>query len=510
MSSIRRAERHNNGFFMNQLLLLAMCRVAEPIAITSILPYAWSMVKDFQMSTDQNASIYAGILVGAYSFSEAITSVFWGTLSDHVGRRPLVISGCFGNIVSLMVVGLAPNFWVALVGRILGGALNGNIAVIQTMVCELVKDPNSEPQAYAVMPFFWSVGTIIGPAIGGILVKPAEGFPSFFSPNGPFSKFPYLLPNLVCSTLLCVSIFCVWLFLHETHPDMQQQSIPGHETSARQPLLGSNRTSSCSLDPQLERMAGFDQNENAHDKVQSKSKISMSKLGSSTNNVFTQEVIMLVAALGIFTFHSMAYDHLLPIFLQDSKTEASVGSHSLFNIPSGLGLTTQTVGLVMASDSILALVIQSTIFPVLARHYGVWTLFTWVTSLHPAAYVIVPFLVFLPTYLLFAGIYTCLIIRNILSIVAYPVLLILIKQATPSESAAGRINGLAASAGAISRTIAPPLSGFVYSAGAGIGFTGLAWWGTAGVAVIGSVQLWFSRQGVTQANRLPKRGAIQS
>jgi predicted MFS family arabinose efflux permease len=40
---------------------------------------------------------------------------------------------------SLLLVGLAPNFWVALAGRIIGGALNGNIGVIQTMLVLLVR-----------------------------------------------------------------------------------------------------------------------------------------------------------------------------------------------------------------------------------------------------------------------------------------------------------------------------------------------------------------------------------
>lgn len=52
--------------------------------------------------------------------------------------------GCFGTISSLLVVGLSSSFWVAFAGRILGGILNGNIGVIQTMVGELVKNPNHE------------------------------------------------------------------------------------------------------------------------------------------------------------------------------------------------------------------------------------------------------------------------------------------------------------------------------------------------------------------------------
>lgn len=101
------------------------------------------MVKDFHMD-DANASLYAGILISAFSLAEALTGMFWGGLSDRVGRKPVLLSGCAGTMLSLLLVGLAPNFWVALAGRALGGALNGNIGVIQTMVGELVKRPEHE------------------------------------------------------------------------------------------------------------------------------------------------------------------------------------------------------------------------------------------------------------------------------------------------------------------------------------------------------------------------------
>ena len=52
--------------------------------------------------------------------------------------------GCCGTISSLLVVGFSSSFWIALAGRILGGILNGNIGVIQTMVGELVKNPEHE------------------------------------------------------------------------------------------------------------------------------------------------------------------------------------------------------------------------------------------------------------------------------------------------------------------------------------------------------------------------------
>lgn len=206
---------------------------------------------------------------------------------------------------------------------------------------------------------------------------------------------------------------------------------------------------------------------------------------------FTWRVSMLILALAIFTYHSMTYDHLFPIFLQDKNTRNTPVLKSNFSIPGGVGLSTRIVGLIMSTDGVIALFIQTLIFPALAQWLGVWKLFVIVTLLHPITYFMVPFLVFIPRQSLFIAIYTCLAVRNILSIIAFPVLLILIKQASPSDSVLGRINGLAASSGAAARTIAPLVSGFLYSAGTEIGFTGLAWWASALVAVIGAVQMWF-------------------
>ena len=122
----------------------ALVRVAEPIALTSILPYAWKLVSNFHVGSEANAPFFAGVLISAFSLAEACSGMYWGGVSDRVGRKPVVILGCLGTMSSLLLVGLAPNFWVALAGRIIGGALNGNIGVIQTMVGELVKRPEHE------------------------------------------------------------------------------------------------------------------------------------------------------------------------------------------------------------------------------------------------------------------------------------------------------------------------------------------------------------------------------
>lgn len=75
------------------------------------------------------------------------------------------------------------------------------------------------------MPFVWSVGTIIGPCIGGTFADPHETWPDVFPKGSLFDIFPYLLPNLICAALLLVSIILGYILLEETHPAMDQRVI---------------------------------------------------------------------------------------------------------------------------------------------------------------------------------------------------------------------------------------------------------------------------------------------
>ena len=345
------------------------------------------------------------------------------------------------------------------------------------------------------MPFVWSIGTIIGPAIGGTFARPAISMPSVFSSTGVFAHFPYLLPNLICAAILLISILFGYFFLIETHPDMQAWSTQEEldHTTAETPLMTAGATADYGVDLRSDTYGTFntvDIHEAKQWKVNADGTSYPASISSKdTPKYFTRKVAMIVVALGIFTYHSMTYDHLLPIFLQDDRISTRSVPRLPFSIPGGLGRAIRSVGIIMSINGLIALFIQAILFPLFASWLGVWRTFVMVTVLHPIAYFIVPYLAFLPANLLYPGIYVCLAIRNFLSILAYPVLLILLKEAAPSPSVLGKVNGLAASAGAACRTISPPIAGYLYGEGTKIGFTGLAWWGSGIVAVAGAFQI---------------------
>lgn len=355
-------------------------------------------------------------------------------------------------------------------------------------------------RAYSVMPFVWSIGTIIGPAIGGTFADPSSSFPDIFPEDGLFGRFPYLLPNLICAGLLMISIILGYFLLEETHPDMQPRvSLPDSTyVSDETPLIATaDAIKKPAVDLRADTYGTFEGSDDTAWRNQDHMK---PKRGSNPKpQIWTKQVLALIVALGLFTYHSMTYDHLLPIFLEDdrlpsilslssSSTPSLLSFPNPFSSPGGLGLSIHAVGLIMSVNGIIALLVQAIVFPFAATCLGIHRLFLLVTILHPLAYVIMPFLLYLPPGLLYPGIYFCLTVRNLLGILAYPVLLILLKEATPSPCVLGRINGLAASAGAACRTVAPPVAGYLYTLGRSMGCTGLAWWGSALVAAIGVVQ----------------------
>lgn len=114
---------------MTDLLDIAICRFSEPIAFNSILAYTYVMVKDLNGGENPDTAFYAGLLVSAYAVAEALTAIGWGTLSDRYGRKPVVLFGLGGVAISSLIFGLAKTYWVALLARFVGGALNGNVSV---------------------------------------------------------------------------------------------------------------------------------------------------------------------------------------------------------------------------------------------------------------------------------------------------------------------------------------------------------------------------------------------
>jgi MFS family permease len=196
----------------------------------SIFPYAYFMIESFHITSDANRiALFAGLVTSVFAAAECVGGGFWGNLSDRIGRKPVLLSGLAGTGISMIIFGFSPNLAVALFARALGGALNGNIGVLQTTVNEIVKVKAHQARAFAVMPTVWCLGAFIGSGLGGALADPVRNFPSTFQQGTIFEKFPYLLTNLVCTAVVVFCLITGFLFMEETHEEKKKRRDIGLE-----------------------------------------------------------------------------------------------------------------------------------------------------------------------------------------------------------------------------------------------------------------------------------------
>ena len=179
----------------------------------------------------------------------------------------------------------------------------------------------------------------------------------------------------------------------------------------------------------------------------------------------------------------------MPVFLSTPK---STEQRSLpFKFTGGFGLSTKTIGFMLAVQGIYSMIAQLWLFPYVVKRFGTLTTFRFVISIWPLLYLAVPYTVLLPRWLQTPGIYFCLITKITFHVLAFPSNAILLTNSAPSLLVLGAINGIAASTASLSRGFGPTVTGLVHTAGLRAGFNGIGWWVNGCICLIGAVEsLW--------------------
>ncbi|RAH79033.1 MFS general substrate transporter [Aspergillus japonicus CBS 114.51] len=480
----------------------------------SIFPYVYQMVESFHVTdNDRKIALYAGMITSSFTFAEFSAGMFWGRMSDRIGRKPVLVMGLIGTAISMIVFGFAPNLATAMVARALGGLLNGNIGVLQTTVAEIVTVKEHQPRAYSIMPFVWCLGSIIGPAMGGALAQPCDNYPWLFQRGTIFDSFPFLLPNLVCVVVLSSGIIVGLLFLEETHPEKRNRRDPGLELGNW--LVNKFKGSRVNLAEELDvkaETAGDDYF--VYDDVpppEYRSAESSPRLGPmkesddlSTDDdiegqmkgqkpkAFTKQVIFNIIAYGILAYHSVSFDQLMPVIL---STPTSTDAASLpLKFTGGLGLATKKIGFMLAVQGVYSMIAQLWLFPFVVRRFGTLRVFRFVLLVWPPLYFMVPYLILLPEKLQLAAAYLALISKITLHVIAFPATAILLANAAPSSKVLGSINGAAASTASLSRAFGPTITGLLHSKGLESGYSVLAWWACGLVCIIGAFESFWMEE----------------
>lgn len=350
-----------------KLQMVAVCAtlLTEAVCTTMLLPFVGLFISFLRGVSAESAGYASGMLVGLFMLGQVVSGKYWGWISDCYGRKFPLCCGLISAAFIMLLFGMSPNFFFCCVMRFIHGILNGNILIAKIIISDITDETN-KPVGFAMVGLLWSVGGVIGPAVGGFLYDPLvnpklkflhvqEG--SFLARNPAFlpSAFVFIYTVAAFFVVLLVvpetnknrtkslrSVFIIGWFLNRFHPkevtvtevrvmSSELNCVEGDGTEGR-------RGSASPLPPQQRTMS----------------------YREALKDPIIRYILIFAMCLGAA---DMSFSQILPL--------QAIAAHEV----GGLGMFSDTVGLLMLSFAVPTFIVSlsfPTVYRKVANPYYIW------------------------------------------------------------------------------------------------------------------------------------------
>ncbi|KAG6012651.1 hypothetical protein E4U43_007708 [Claviceps pusilla] len=468
---------------VRQLLLLAFLSLSEQTALNSIGPYLPEMVASMPGVPAQNGGLYVGLLASAFALAQLSTNFLWGYMSDIVGRKPVLMAGTFSLMCCFCAFGFCREYWQMVLVHALMGLLNGNAACVPTVLGE-VTDRSNQSRAFTYLPVIYSLGSITGPAFGGVLVKKMG------------TKYPYLGPNVLGAAMLGLSVIVVGIWFEETLDDRSGASpwtpawmaklvswIEGSDTrhdrraswssrlaeasATQQPLLSlSSPSSSSSSTSSSSSSSTSSTSASANEPVKSDQDRSTSSTPNDDDerpvwkDLLNHTTLILLCTYLVFQLSNISFNSLYPIF-------ASAPT------PAGRNLDPSKIGFSLSAAGLATILFQAFVFQPVRSKIGNLGAYRFALFGLSISLLLMPWVGYLdnkPPFgigngrlWLYAELAVVLVLKNICAVGGLSCVMLLITNSAPSHASLGTLNGVAQTLSALGRSIGPFVSGGLFT-----------------------------------------------
>lgn len=147
-----------------------------------------------------------GLLIALYAIMQLIFAPVWGSLSDRIGRKPVLMISMVGNGLTLLLFGLSTSMWMLFVARTLSGLLSS--ATMPAAMATIGDNTAERDRGGGIgqLGAAAGLGIILGPALGGWLAGDSLTTPFF-----------------IAAGLSLVSLLLIALLLPESLPAQGRQ-----------------------------------------------------------------------------------------------------------------------------------------------------------------------------------------------------------------------------------------------------------------------------------------------
>ncbi|KAF8162794.1 major facilitator superfamily domain-containing protein [Crassisporium funariophilum] len=415
-----------------QISILLLLRFCEAASAFVIFPFLNELLTSVTGGDKANVGYYAGVMESIRQLVSFATVMIWSRLSDHIGRKPILLLGMSALALSMLSFGLSRVFWALVVSRCIFTAFNSNAGVIKGIIGEITDHTNSA-DAFALLHVPWAIGSSFGALIGGWLARPHDHFPKVFSSQFWIS-YPYFLPCFVLSLTAVFGVLLTAGFFNETVKGGYLYKNPnsrGNEDS--EPLLESSNPTH-----------------------------SLATLGTTSKEdpVPLKDLLNLKILIPVMNYVCLASLHassnaIQPLFL---AMPVNIG---------GLELPPRDVGYILGTYGFVSSIFQTLMLGRLVRRFGVKAIFVTSISAFLPVYAFSPLMNVIVRKMGFSYVVWvvlgCQLSASLVMELGYGCVYMFITSAAPNKRSLGATHGLAQTLVSIGRIVTPAMTNSLLS-----------------------------------------------
>ncbi|UWQ55775.1 TCR/Tet family MFS transporter [Leisingera caerulea] len=140
----------------------------DAMGIGLIMPVMPNLITEVQGGSLAQAAVWGGVLSTVFAVMQFLFSPVLGSLSDAVGRRPVLLVSLFVMALDYLIMAVAGTMWLLLLGRVLGGITAATHSTAGAYIAD-ISPPEKKAANFGLLGAAFGAGFVLGPLMGGLL-----------------------------------------------------------------------------------------------------------------------------------------------------------------------------------------------------------------------------------------------------------------------------------------------------------------------------------------------------
>lgn len=148
------------------LIVIYAAIVLDAVGIGLIFPILPALLAE--VTHAGNVAPYIGIMTALYAAVQFVFAPVLGSLSDRIGRRPVLLISLLGAAINYLLLAFAGSLWLLFAGRAIAGLTSANVSVATAYITDITPE-DQRARRFGLFNAMFGIGFIIGPVLGGTL-----------------------------------------------------------------------------------------------------------------------------------------------------------------------------------------------------------------------------------------------------------------------------------------------------------------------------------------------------